>query len=1394
MKKIKLLITAVITTATIIGMALNYTACKLGEPIELPAYTVTYNANGGGGTMDNSRHVYSKAKNLSANAFTREGYTFAGWAESPSGAVKYTNGQSVKNLTKKDGASVTLYAVWAGHNYTVVFNANGGGGEMDNSGFTYGVSRNLPENSFTRTGYVFTGWATSASGEVVYMNEQGVSNLTTTAGATITLYAVWSINFYTVVYDRNGGSGTMPDSVIIIGEEFRFRENTFTNPGYGFAGWAASDSGAVVYTDGHEVRDLSRTAGDTVTLYAVWAPAYTVVYNPNGGTGTMPNSVIIIGASQNLRLNTFTRTGYVFTGWATSSSGTAVYTDGQSVSNLATVVETVTLYAVWIANTYTVVYNANGGSGTMEDSVITVGQSQQLRTNTFARTGYTFAGWATTTSGTAAYTNGQSVSNLTTAGNTVTLYAVWNGISYTVAYNNNGGSGTMANTGFTYGTEQNLRANTFTRSGYVFAGWAATASGAVVYTDGQSVSDLTTVAGSTVTLYAIWNRGYTVAYNANGGSGTMASSTFISGQSQNLRINTITRTNYVFIGWATTSTGTVVYEDGQNVTDLTTVAGATVTLYAVWGTNFYTVVYDPNGGGGTMVNTVIALGNSQNLRTNAFTRTGYTFAGWAASATGTAEYTDEQSVSDLASTAGATVTLYAVWTGISYTVVYNANNGSGSMEGSGFTYGTEQNLRANTFTCTGYGFAGWATTASGAVVYTDGQSVGNLTTAASATVTLYAVWNTLYTVAYNANGGDGSMANTGFTYGVSQNLQANTFTRTGYGFAGWATSAVGPVVYADQQSVSNLTSTAGATVTLYAVWAGISYTVVYHANGAAGTMADTVFTYGVSQNLRENTFKFPGYGFAGWAETISGQVVYTDGQSVSDLTTVVGAGITLYAVWAPAYTVVYNANSGSGTMVNSDIILGVSGNLRTNTFTRTGYTFTGWATSASGTVVYTDGQSVLDLATTSGVTVNLYAVWAANTYTVVYHPNTGGGSMENSSYTYGVSQNLRANTFFNPDYGFVGWATSATGTVVYTNGQSVSNLATEAGTTVTLYVVWAPAYTVVYDANGGNGNMENTGFTYGVSQNLRTNTFTRTGYGFAGWATSATGTVLYTNGQSVTNLATTAGATVTLYAVWYLRVSGSDLAAKLAWLQTNALSNTNYIVEVEANESIGPNNLSYSSRTNIGITLIGTGAVRTVSLSSNGTLFTVQDGVTLTLDNNITLQGRTSNNASLVRVNSGGTLVMNTGSRITGNRFTNSSYYGGGVDVAGRFTMNGGEISGNHATDRGGGVNVDGNNAIFTMRGGVISGNSTSFNGGGVYVFRGTFTMITGTIYGSNETTTSLRNTTTNSLGEGAAFDMSTGYGARAQRGYSNGSTWVSTGNITKTNNTIKVVNGVLTN
>ncbi|MCL2528359.1 MAG: InlB B-repeat-containing protein [Defluviitaleaceae bacterium] len=223
------------------------------------------------------------------------------------------------------------------------------------------------------------------------------------------------------------------------------------------------------------------------------------------------------------------------------------------------------------------------------------------------------------------------------------------GGQHTVTFNANGGTGTMAAQTFNPGVAQNLRANTFTRTGYSFAGWRTGPTGtAVQYTDGQNI----TVTANR-TMYAVWVRGYTVTFNANGGTGTMASQVFQRNTAQDLRANTFTRSGHSFVGWRTSPSGTAVqYADGQRVT-----INANRTLYAVW-VQGYTVTFNANGGTGTMLPQGFQRNVGQNLRTNTFTRAGYTFAGWRTAATGTTvERVDGEWI-----TVNHNHTLFAVWT------------------------------------------------------------------------------------------------------------------------------------------------------------------------------------------------------------------------------------------------------------------------------------------------------------------------------------------------------------------------------------------------------------------------------------------------------------------------------------------------------------------------------------------------------------------------------------------------------------------------------------------------------------------------------------------------------------------------------------------------------------
>ena len=285
----------------------------------------------------------------------------------------------------------------------------------------------------------------------------------------------------------------------------------------------------------------------------------------------------------------------------------------------------------------------------------------------------------------------------------------------------------------------------------------------------------------------------------------------------------------------------------------------------------------------------------------------------------------------------------------------------------------------------GYVFGGWYENAG----FT-GEKVTEITKESRGNRILYAKWEAAkYTIVFDANASDatGTVSSVTASYGESLNLPANTFTHTGYTFKGWAkNSGAVSADYTDGASVKDLSSMDGAEVTLYAVWKLNQYTLQFNANAsdATGTVSSVVATYGESLNLPVNTFTRTGYTFKGWSKN-SGAVSadYTDGASVKDLASIDGAVVTLYAVWkANQYTLQFNANASdaTGTVLSVTASYGEFLNLPANTFSRTGYTFKGWAkNSGAASADYTDGASVKDLSSTDGAEVTLYAVWQINT-------------------------------------------------------------------------------------------------------------------------------------------------------------------------------------------------------------------------------------------------------------------------------------------------------------------------------------------------------------------------------------------------------------------------------
>ena len=171
------------------------------------------------------------------------------------------------------------------------------------------------------------------------------------------------------------------------------------------------------------------------------------------------------------------------------------------------------------------------------------------------------------------------------------------------------------------------------------------------------------------------------------------------------------------------------------------------------------------------------------------------------------------------------------------------------------------------------------------------------------------------------------------------------------------------------------------------------------------------------------------------------------------------------------YTVVFNANSWTGTMSNLSMTYGESESLTANTFTKTWYTFQWWNTNSWASVAtYIDGESVSNLTTTNNWTVTLYAIWKANTYEVRFNKNpwvdtlnSVNGTMSNQDFVYDTEQALTDNGFTRDGYEFLWWSEDSNDTsATYTNGQTVNNLTSTSGAVVDLYAIWEANTDTVY--------------------------------------------------------------------------------------------------------------------------------------------------------------------------------------------------------------------------------------------------------------------------------------------------------------------------------------------
>lgn len=171
----------------------------------------------------------------------RTGYTFTNWTLSAGSAGKFDSAKKI--YTAAPGSKDTLSANWRANTYKIAFNGNGAdGGSMPAQALTYDSKTALSVNAFTRTGYSFSGWNTSADGKgTAYADKAQISNLSAKDGDTVPLYAQWSAITYHIACDLNGGTGAGDTPAEYTVESGAIALTAPTRTGYTFTGWTGAN-------------------------------------------------------------------------------------------------------------------------------------------------------------------------------------------------------------------------------------------------------------------------------------------------------------------------------------------------------------------------------------------------------------------------------------------------------------------------------------------------------------------------------------------------------------------------------------------------------------------------------------------------------------------------------------------------------------------------------------------------------------------------------------------------------------------------------------------------------------------------------------------------------------------------------------------------------------------------------------------------------------------------------------------------------------------------------------------------------------------------------------------------------------------------------------------------
>ena len=1158
---------------------------------KLPTYTVTYNKNleiaTGSQTDAKSPYVTgSSVTVLDQGTMEATDFNFLGWSKDQNATTADSNYDPGDSFMILD--NVVLYAVWEKvPTYTVTYDKNlaaATGSQTDancpyKTGSTVTV---LDEGTMKADGYVFKGWNTNqdqAKAGTVDANYAPGQTFTITSD--VTLYAAWTL-VYTVTYDKNLDKAS--DAPVDANSPYEngstvtvLDAGTMEATGFTFKGWS-TDKDATTADSDYDPNDTFAIS-DNVVLYAVWEqiPTYTVTYDKNltAATGsqtdgnspyTMNSTVTVLGAGD------MKADGYVFVGWSRYANETSP-DENLAPGKTFTITQDEVFYAVWLP-TFTVTYVANieltKGAAPTDTNEYKEGEFATAKTQgTMEATGYTFLGWSEDKNATTADYNYDPDAEFQVLKDT-TLYAVWEKVpTYTVTYVKNLDAASAApvdsNNPYTTGsTVTILDQGEMKADGYQFMGWKPDLGSTGANPD--CAPGKTFTINQDVTLYAVWVPTRTLTYDANGGENAPvdSKSPYLDGKIVTIaEQGNMTKGTDVFKGWskdpnATEADDTFIPGGDYQLTEDTT-------LYAVWAPT-YEATFDPNGGTNSPdAERRYEAGDVVTIPEGTPEKTGGRFDGW------TLDPNDPDAplyhAGDGVLMTEGGITLTAVWTDV-YSVVYDPNGGANEpKDDQKYAKGEQVAVPTGTPTKEGFEFKGWSLdpTDPDAPLYHAGDTV----TMEGKDITFSAVWSKIndqpiliYHVTYDPAGGVPTPADTTeYVDGATVIITSDIPVRDGYTFGGWTLDPTDPS--APVLKGGNTTTIPGNDLTFTAIWIP-NYVVIYDKNAedATGSQKDTNNPYESGETvtvLGAGSISRDGFIFKGWAKDPAVDVA----AFMAGDTFAISEDTTLYAVWEalPTYKVVYDPNGGSNEPTDTTQYKdGETVTVSDTEPVKNGFIFEGWTLDpiAATPVILKGGQTT----TINGGDVTLTAVWKADPnvqivviFKVTYDPQGGTPTpVDTTEYVDGGTVIVTNDVPVKDGFVLDGWTLdpNAATPVILAGGQTTKI----SGSDLTFYAVWAPVYTVDYNADGATSTpKDEKKYRNGEKAVILKDIPQAEGKVFKGWTLDPKDTTnLLQNGDAVT----VEGKNIVLYAV-FETISSSTFTVKydLNGGQGTAPSDTN---------------------------------------------------------------------------------------------------------------------------------------------------------------------------------------------------------------------------------------------